>query len=183
MLKAYEAWQRFFQYLQSRGLQSPKLIISDAHKGLKKAIAEEFIGTTWQRCTVHFKRNIFNQLPKKDMDEVKIGLKRIFEAVKIEDARNFKEEFIESFGDNPKLEKAIETLEDGFEDAIQYLNEPSKYHQYIRSTNSLERLNQEVRRREKVIRIFPNTQSAFRLIGAVLMDIAEEQANKKLARR
>jgi len=71
-------------------------------------------------------------------------------------------------------------LEDGFEDAIQYLNHPSKYHKYIRSTNSLERLNQEVRRREKVIRIFPNTQSAFRLIGAVLMDIGEEQANKKI---
>jgi transposase-like protein len=178
--ESYEAWQRFFQYLQSRGLQSPKLIISDAHKGLKKAIAEEFVGTTWQRCTVHFKRNIFHQLPKKDMDEVKIGLKRIFEAVKVEDARKFKEEFLLSFGDNPKLEKAIETLDDGFEDAIQYLNQPSKFHQFIRSTNSLERLNQEVRRREKVIRIFPNTQSAFRLIGAVLMDIAEEQANKKV---
>jgi transposase-like protein len=178
--ESYEAWQRFFQYLQSRGLQSPKLIISDAHKGLKKAIDVEFVGTTWQRCTVHFKRNIFNQLPKKDMDEVKVGLKRIFEAVKVEDARIFKEEFLKSFGENPKLKKAIETLEDGFEDAVQYLNQPSKYHQFIRSTNSLERLNQEVRRREQVIRIFPNTQSAFRLIGAVLMDIAEEQANKKV---
>lgn len=178
--ESFEAWQRFFQYLQSRGLQSPKLIISDAHKGLKKAIAEEFIGTSWQRCTVHFKRNIFTNLPKKDMDEVKLGLKRIFEAVKVEDARKFKVEFLQSFGENPKLEKAIETLEDGFEDAIQYLNQPTKYHPFIHSTNSLERLNQEVRRREKVIRIFPNNQSAFRLIGAVLMDIAEEQANKKI---
>lgn len=178
--ESYEAWQRFFQYLQSRGLQSPKLIISDAHSGLKKAIAKEFVGATWQRCTVHFKRNIFNQLPKKDMHEVKIGLKRIFEAVKVEDARMFKEEFIQSFGENPKLEKAMAILEDGFEDAIQYLDQPLKYHQYIRSTNSLERLNEEVRRREKVIRIFPNTQSAFRLIGAVLMDIAEDQADKKV---
>ena len=178
--ESFEAWQGFFQYLQSRGLQSPKLIISDAHKGLKKAISKEFVGTTWQRCTVHFKRNIFAHLPKKGMDEVKIGLKRIFEAVKIEDARNFKEEFLKSFGENPKLEKAIETLETGFEDAIQYLNHPSRFHQFIRSTNSLERLNQEVRRREQVIRIFPNTQSAFRLIGAVLMDIAEEQSIKKI---
>lgn len=178
--ESYEAWQRFFQYLQSRGLQSPKLIISDAHEGLKKAIGKEFVGTTWQRCTVHFKRNIYNHLPKKGMDEVKLGLKRIFEAVKIEDARKFKEEFIEEFGDNPKLEKALNTLDDGFEDAIQHLNEDSKYHQFIRSTNSLERLNQEVRRRERVIRIFPNTQSAFRLIGAVLMNIAEEQKNKRV---
>ncbi|MED4226612.1 transposase [Neobacillus cucumis] len=65
-------------------------------------------------------------------------------------------------------------LEEGFEDAIQYLNEKPKYHTHIRSTNSLERINEEVRRREMVIRIFPNTQSAFRLIGAVLMDYAEE---------
>ena len=94
--ESFEAWQRFFQYLQSRGLQSPKLIISDAHKGLKKAITEEFVGTTWKSCTEHFKRNIFNKLPKKDMNEVKIGLKRIFEAIKIEDARIFKEEFLKS---------------------------------------------------------------------------------------
>lgn len=178
--ESYEAWQRFFQSLQSRGLQSPKLIISDAHKGLKRAIAEEFVGATWQRCIVHFKRNLYNHLPKKDVHEVKIGLKRIFEAVQVEDARMFKDEFVQSFGENPKLEKVIETLEDGFEDAIQYLEQPSKFHTFIRSTNSLERINQEIRRREQVIRIFPHTQSAFRLIGAVLMDIAEEQKDKKI---
>ncbi|MEH7307869.1 IS256 family transposase [Neobacillus drentensis] len=179
--ESYEAWKGFFQHLQSRGLQSPKLVISDAHKGLKKAIGTEFVGGTWQRCTVHFKRNIFSQLPKKDMEEVKIGLKRIFEAVKVGDARKFKEEeFLERYAENPKLENAIKTLEEGFEDAIQYLNEPEKYHLFIHSTNSLERLNQEVRRRERVIRIFPNTQSSFRLVGAVLMDYAEEQSKKKL---
>lgn len=178
--ESYEAWKGFFQHLQARGLQSPKLVISDAHKGLKKAIGTEFVGTTWQRCLVHFKRNIFCQLPKKGMEEVKIGLKRIFEVVKVEDARKFKDEFLDQFGDNLKLENAIKTLEQGFEDAIQYLTQPAKFHQYIRSTNSLERLNQEVRRRERVIRIFPNTQSAFRLVGAVLMDCAEEQAKKKI---
>jgi putative transposase len=178
--ESYEAWQRVFQSLKSRGLQSPKLVISDAHKGLRKAITEEFVGTTWQRCTVHFKRNIFNKLPKKGMEEVKVGLKRIFKAVKVEDARKFKEEFLNQFENEPKLERAIEILEEGFEDAIQYMTEPVKHQLYIRSTNSLERLNQEVRRRERVIRIFPNTQSAFRLIGAVLMDLAEEQVMKKV---
>jgi putative transposase len=176
--ESYEAWQGFFYYLKSRGLQSPKLVISDAHEGLKKAIGKEFVGTTWQRCTVHFKRNIFNVLPKKEMDEVKVGFKRIFEVANIEDARKFKAEFLDRFGENPKLENAINILEKGFEDAIQYLNEPVKYHKHIRSTNSLERLNQEVRRRETVIRIFPNTQSAFRLIGAVLMDCADEHDKK-----
>ncbi|MBX0317003.1 transposase, partial [Planococcus glaciei] len=81
--------------------------------------------------------------------------------------------------DQPKFEKALATLDDGFEDTIQYMNEPVKLHPHIRSTNSLERLNQEVRRRERVIRIFPNTQSAFRLIGAVLMHQEKTQYSQK----
>lgn len=173
-----EAWQRFFQYLNSRGLQSPKLVISDAHKGLKAAIKTEFVGSSWQRCTVHFKKNIITHMPKKGMDEAKMGLKRIFEVTTVEEARKYKKEFIDLFGSNQKLEKAIEILEEGFEDAVQYLNEDSKYHKHIRSTNSLERINEEVRRRERVIRIFPNTQSAFRMIGAVLMDYAEEVSKR-----
>ncbi|WP_226530911.1 IS256 family transposase [Metabacillus niabensis] len=181
-VESYDAWKAFLLHLQSRGVQSPKLFITDAHAGLKKALKEVFVGTVWQRCTVHLKRNIFNAMPKKGIEEEKLGLKRIFEAVSVEDARQFKDEFLERYGDNLKLEKAIQTLEDGFEDAVQYLNEPVRFQQYIRSTNSLERLNQEVRRREQVIRIFPNTQSAFRLIGAVLMQINEEQAIKKIIR-
>jgi len=178
--ESFEAWQSFFQHLQSRGLQSPKMVISDAHKGLKSAIAKEFVGTIWQRCLVHFKRNIFTHMPKKEMTEAKYAIKRIFDVAEADEARRFKNEFIEQFGDNPKLERTINTLEEGFEEAIQFLNEPAAYHQFIRSTNSLERLNQEVRRRERAIRIFPNTQSAFRLIGAILMDYAEEQEMKKL---
>lgn len=180
--ESYDAWKAFLLHLQSRGVQSPKLFITDAHAGLKKALKEVFVGSVWQRCLVHLKRNIFNALPKKGIEKEKLGLKRIFEAVSVEDARTFKDEFLSSFGDNPKLEKAIRILEDGFEDTIQYLNEPVKFQQYIRSTNSLERLNQEVRRREQVIRIFPNTQSAFRLIGAVLMQVNEEQSMKKIER-
>jgi putative transposase len=178
--ESLEAWQSFFQDLKGRGLQSPRLIISDAHAGLRKAIEREFIGTSWQRCTVHFKRNLFDKLPKKDMEAVKEDLKRIFYAVTVEDARKYKDEFFEKYAENEKLAKVCETLEDGFEDAIQYMNELPKYHRFIHSTNWVERLNQEVRRRERVIRIFPNTQSAFRLIGAVLMDIDEELEQKKI---
>ncbi|MEK5441565.1 IS256 family transposase [Fredinandcohnia sp. FSL W7-1320] len=179
-VESFDAWQSFFKDLKSRGLQSPKLVISDAHEGLKKAIQREFIGTSWQRCTVHFKRNIIGDLPKKDMAQVIFDLKRIFSAMTREDACAFKEDFIKNYRDNSKLKKAIQILEEGFEDAIQYLNEPCSYHTYIHSTNSLERLNQEVRRRERVIRIFPHTQSAFRLIGAILMDYQEKQVMKKL---
>ncbi|MED3575941.1 IS256 family transposase [Cytobacillus praedii] len=175
----FESWSRFFQQLKSRGLQSPKLVISDAHLGLQKAIQRDFIGTTWQRCLVHFKRNIIEKLPKKDSVEIRRMIKRVFEAVTMEDIRRFKNELMNQFGDEAKYAKALATLDDGFEDAIQYLNFPEKLHPHLRSTNSLERLNQEVRRREKVIRVFPNTQSAFRLVGAVLMQYQDVYSKRK----
>ena len=178
-VESYDSWSRFFQQLKSRGLQSPKLIISDAHQGLQKAIQREFIGTSWQRCNVHFKRNIFDKLPKKDSAEIRFMIKRVFEAITIEDIRKFKKELMERFATVPRYEKALQVLDEGFEETIQYMNFPEKIRKHIRSTNSLERLNQEVRRREKVIRIFPNTQSAFRLVGAVLMDYQERNYDKR----
>lgn len=177
--ESYDSWSRFFQQLKSRGIQSPKLVISDAHQGLQKAIQREFIGTSWQRCNVHFKRNMIEKLPKKDSSEIRLMIKRIFEAVTIEDIRKFKHELMSKFGDQPKYEKALSVLDEGFEDTIQYMNYPVEIRSHIRSTNSLERLNQEVRRRERVIRVFPNTQSAFRLIGAVLMHYQETIYSKK----
>lgn len=178
--ESFDGWSRFFQYLKSRGIQSPKLVVSDAHGGLKKAIEREFIGTSWQRCNVHFKRNIFNALPKKDSAEIRTMIKRIFEAITIDDMRAFKSELIHRYGEEPRFKKALEILEDGFEDTIQYMIHPEPIRKHIRSTNSLERLNQEVRRRENVIRIFPNTQSAFRLIGAVLMEYEKTFNKRKL---
>lgn len=175
----YDSWSQFFQQLKSRGLQSPKLVISDAHQGLQKAIMREFIGTAWQRCNVHFKRNIIEKLPKKGSTEIRIMMKRIFDAVTIEDMRQFKEELISQFGTEIKYEKALAILDSGFEDTIQYMNYPEQIRCHIRSTNSLERLNQEIRRREKVIRIFPNSQSAFRLVGAVLMHYQESVYSKR----
>lgn len=179
--ESYESWGRFFQQLKSRGLQSPKLVISDAHQGLQKAIQREFIGTAWQRCNVHFKRNIFDKLPKKSSAEIKTMIKRVFEAVTIDDIRLFKDELMSRFGTEPKFEKALSILDEGFEDTIQYMIFPESIRYHIRSTNSLERLNQEVRRRERVIRIFPNTQSAFRLIGAVLMQYQDTVYAKRKA--
>jgi putative transposase len=182
-VESYVAWQGFFKDLKARGLQSPKLVVSDAHSGLKKAIEREFIGTSWQRCTVHFKRNIISTLPKKEMKQVIADLRRIYHSISSVEARKFKDEFVVRYQDNPKIQKAIEVLEDGFNDSIQYLNEPESFQKQLTSTNALERLNQEVRRREQVIRIFPNTQSAFRLIGAVLMENENLQLNKRIKRQ
>jgi len=175
----FESWRNFFDDLKTRGLQVPKLVVSDAHKGLKKAIRSEFTGTTWQRCTVHFKKNLVDKLPKKGMDEVISNLKRIYDATSPGEARMLKDTFIDKYKDRPKIEKAIDALEKGFDDSIQYMNEPFKRHPFIRSTNFVERLNQEVRRRERVIRIFPHKMSAFRLVGAILMDYDEKLETKK----
>ncbi|WP_456274865.1 IS256 family transposase [Bacillus sp. AK031] len=163
-------WIQFFDHLKSRGFQSPQMIISDAHEGLKSAIRESFIGASWQRCTFHFKKNIIDVMPKKDSREAKQILKRIFDASTPQEAREIKDEFITLFEERSSYQKVIRILDDGFEDAVQFMNEPQEYHQKLRTTNNLERLNSEIRRRERVIRIFPNTQSAFRLIGAVLME-------------
>ncbi|MFD1737784.1 IS256 family transposase [Bacillus salitolerans] len=174
-------WNQFFEHLKSRGFQSPKLIISDAHKGLKAAIHESFVGSSWQRCTFHFKRNMFDCMPKKNSSDAKQELLRIFDAPTPEEARILKNEFMNKYDSQDPYANVLERLDEGFEDAIQFMNEPIAYHKQLRTTNNLERLNGEIRRREKVIRVFPNTQSAFRLIGAVLMDCQErmDPGNRK----
>lgn len=174
-------WSNFFDHLISRGFRSPKLIISDAHEGLKSAIQKKFIGSTWQRCSVHLRRNIIDKMPKKGSQEARDLLRNIFEAPSLKVSRMLKEEFMSRYEDEKKYQKALETLDAGYEDAIQFYSEPTEAHVHIRTTNVLERLNGEVRKREKTIRIFPNQQSAFRLIGAVLMDCEEamDPGNKK----
>jgi len=168
-----ETWNEFFKSLKARGLQSPKLIISDAHEGLRSAIMTNFLNTSWQRCTVHFLRNIISKMPKKGTKEAREHLKEIFKAPTERISRMLKDEFIEKYVSNQKFIKAINTLDEGYEDAIQFYQEDKDTHVHIRTTNVLERLNSEVRKRESVIRIFPNVNSAFRLIGAVLMDCDE----------
>jgi len=172
-IESKETWSEFFESLKLRGLQPPKLVISDAHEGLKSAIMEKFLNTSWQRCTVHFLRNIIQVMPKKGSKEAREHLKEIFKAPTIEISRLLKQEFFEKYEGDKRYTKAIEKLDAGYEDATQFYAEDKDTHVHIRTTNVLERLNAEVRRRENVIRIFPNIDSAFRLIGAVLMDCEE----------
>jgi len=176
--ESLDSWTAFFEYLKSRGLQSPKMVISDAHGGLVSSIKQSFLGTSWQRCTFHFLRNITDTLPKKGTVEARQELRDIFQNSNIDVVRELKNRFVEKYHDTKGFSKAIETLENGFEDAIQFLSHPVHHHKHLRTTNMLERLNQEVRRREKVIRIFTNDQSAIRIIGSVLLD-NEEEWNKK----
>lgn len=118
---------------------------------------------------------------KKNSQDARELVKSIFRAPNSKISRELKEEFITTYEGNSKYHKAIVKLDEGFEDAIQYYVEPQSTHKHIRTTNVLERINSEIRRRERVVRIFPNQQSAFRLIGAVLMDYEEtlDTGNKK----
>lgn len=168
------SWSEFFQDLRSRGLTKPKLIISDAHSGLKAAIKTKFLNCPWQRCTFHFLQNIVKVMPRKNSKAERTVLKRIFQSPTLAHAKQYKAEFINMTKDNARYTEAIEKLENGIEDALQYLIEPEAYHVSLRTTNSLERINRELRRRERVIGIFPNIDSATRLIGSVLIDIHEE---------
>lgn len=170
--ESHETWSNFFNYLKNRGLSGIKLVISDAHKGLVSAIQTSFTHASWQRCQVHFMRNILSTVPKKGSKPFREAVKAIFKFSDIHLARKAKQALLEEYADQVKYQKACRTLDEGFEDAFQY-TVLGKSHNRLKSTNLLERLNEEVRRREKVIRIFPNTASANRLIGAVLMDVHE----------
>ena len=174
------SWSLFFDYLKQRGLFGTELIISDAHPGLVSAIRKSFTGASWQRCQVHFMRNILTTVPKKNSKPFREAIKAIFRFTDIELARAAKNSLLEAYADQPKYQKACETLDQGFEDAFQY-TVVGQGHSRLKSTNLIERLNQEVRRREKVVRIFPNVDSANRLIGAVLIDLHEEwiSSNRK----
>lgn len=174
-----DSWSNFFDHLKSRGIQSPKMVISDAHAGLVAAIKESFLGTSWQRCCVHFLRNIMDSFPKKNSSEAKTELKEIFKTSNIKWSRELKRDFIEKYCEVKGFTKVIETLDAGFEDAMQFHSQKAELHKHLRTTNMLERVNREIRRRERVIQIFPNDQSAIRIIGAVLMKMEEEWSKSK----
>lgn len=167
-----QSWKTFFRTLNKRGLHGVEMVVSDAHSGLVEAVHECFQGASWQRCQTHFRRNILDKTPKSLHDKLSCGLDLIFKAQDDHSARKaFNELCAELDG---QADRALETLELGFEDATAVLRLPEKYRRRLRTTNMLERLNSEIRRREKVIRIFPNEDSALRLVGAYLMEQHEE---------
>jgi transposase-like protein len=164
-----ESWGMFFKQLKDRGLHGVDCITSDTHGGIVKAVKQHFQGSTWQRCQSHFMKNILDATPKTMQAGVKGMIRAIFESPKPEIARKCLEDTLNAFQD--KAPKAMEILENGFEDATAVLHYPEMYHVRLRTSNGIERVNGEIRRRESVIRIFPNRESVMRLIGSVLMEI------------
>ena len=170
-------WRETFDWPKRRGLKGVVFVVSDDHNSLVSAARRCFQGAIWQRCQVHFMRNVLSYTGSKHKRDMGIGLKRIFNSDSAAEARQRFDELAEQM--EGKAPKAIKCLENGLEDALAVMALPAKYRRRMKSTNMQERLIQEVRRRERVIRIFPNEASALRLIGAVLAEIHEEWQGRR----
>ena len=175
--ESFATWDETFRWLKSRGLKGVMFLISDQHGGLVEAAAKHFQGASWQRCQVHLMRNILGQCARRHRADVAAAAKLVLQAPDMIEAKRHLAEFVERFAKTAP--KSVECLEAGFEDAMAVMSLPEKYRKRLRSTNMQERLNEEVRRRERVIRIFPNDESALRLIGALLAEQNEVWQERK----
>ncbi len=171
------SWSELFRSLKMRGLSGVDFVISDNHSGLVQAVRTHFQGVVWQRCQTHFLRNILDAAPKRIQKELHERVKMMLHAPDKALARQLLQGIYNDFEKNAS--RAMEILETGFEDATAILLIPADYRQRLRTTNSVERLNEEIRRRERVILIFPNRASAERLIGAILMEHSEKWLSGK----
>jgi transposase-like protein len=171
------SWGEFFSELKERGLKGVHFVTSDDHKGLVKAVRRHFQGATWQRCQTHFSRNVLARTPKRHQAGLGLRLKRMYDSLTLEDARRCLRETEEEY--ESLAPGAVELLEEGFDDVMAVLSAPVKYRRKLRTSNGLERLNAEIRRRDRVIRIYPNEESAIRLIGALLVEQDERWSTEK----
>ncbi|MGE5483842.1 MAG: IS256 family transposase [Ignavibacteriales bacterium] len=169
-----EFWLEFLRGLVSRGLSGVQLVISDAHEGLKKAIGTVLAGATWQRCTVHFMRNILSHVPKGSQSMVAASVRTVFAQLDQTSARAQLAQIARVL--EKRFPRVSQMLLDSEHEILAYMAFPQEHWRQIRSTNPLERLNKEIKRRSDVVGIFPNRASALRLLGAVLMEQNDEWA-------
>ena len=156
----------------SREMSGVQLAISDAHTGRRAAIERGLVGATWQRCTIHFRRNVVATVPKKAQDFVMAAVKNVFQQTDAASASEAMGRAIESL--EAKYPKAADLLCESESDVLAYMSFPKSHWRQIHSTNPIERLNKEVRRRTRVVGIFPNAASLLRLVGMVLIEQNDE---------
>lgn len=175
--ESYATYKGFFDTLRERGIEKVDLVISDGHKGIKKAAASSFVGSSWQLCTVHMKRNLMKIVPKKAIGEVLEWINQVFKAKDVQEAIGIGHIMAERLGEKyPKLNRF---LIDNLDDAISFLAFPKRHHRKIHSTNVLERLNKEVKRRTKVVGAFPSEGSALRLLVPLAVDTNAKWLDRK----
>lgn len=167
-------WLAFLRSLKARGLRGVELVISDAHEGLKDAIASVLTGAAWQRCRTHMMRNLLVHVPKPAQAMVATLVRSIFMQPDAESARSQFARVVEQL--MPKAPKVATLLRDAREDLLAFTAFPKEHWRQIWSNNPQERLNREIRRRTDVVGIFPNREAIIRLVGAVLCEMNDEWA-------
>ncbi|MGD2063479.1 MAG: IS256 family transposase [Nitrospirota bacterium] len=165
-------WAAFLRSLRERGLSGTRLVISDAHLGLKEALPKVFPGVVWQRCKVHFVRNLLSHVKVEDRPPLRAALQVIFSQASRSAALRQLRTTVETL--RAAYPKAAELLEDAAEEILAYKGFPEDHWAKIASTNPLERLNKEIGRRTDVVGIFPNEAAVVRLVGAVLAEQHDE---------
>jgi len=157
--------------LRERGLEGVELVVSDQHAGLRKAIMEVFPESRWQRCYVHFLRNALDYLPRKADDDCLKELRWLYDRRSIQEAERDLSGWLDRWKD--KYPKLCDWAEENIHETLTFYTFPYQHHKHIKSTNMLERLNEEIKRRTHIIRIFPNRESCLRLIRALAVETHE----------
>ena len=166
------SYDELFSSLKDRGLHGVQLVISDDHKGLVNSVKRNFQGVAWQRCQVHYTRNALGKVARKYHADLAQDLRTVFNSENLEWAKKAVEEVVHGWAlSHPDL---ADWIEETIEDTLACYAFPKAHHKRIRSTNSLERFNQELKRRTRVVRIFPNSASCLRLVTAMSIEQSEE---------
>jgi putative transposase len=166
------SWKEFLLGLKERGLHGVRLVVSDQHEGLRRAVTEVLSEAVWQRCYVHFLRNALDHLPRKNADDCLLELRWLYDRRDVNEARADLQGWLEKW--NTKYPKLCAWVEENIEATWTFYRLPREHHKHMKSTNMLERLNQELKRRTHVIRIFPNEASCLRLIRALASERDDE---------
>ncbi len=172
-----ESWGGLLKDLVARGLHGVELVISDDHAGLDQAVRHHFPEIPHQRCTVHLQRNVAAHVPRRLQKRVLGEVGRIFKAESKVKAAQKLVEFEKHWG--TELPEAIRCLQNGFDAATQFYKFPKAHHRRIHTTNTLERLNGELKRRSRAVGQFPDRQSALRLLGTIAIQVAAKWANRR----
>jgi putative transposase len=169
--ESQSSWKEFCLRLKTRGLSGVERVISDDHAGLRKAITEVFAEAAWQRCYVHFLRNALDYLPRKADNDCMTELRWIYDRRSIEEARQDLAAWLRKWA--AQYPKLCDWVEGNIEETLTFYRLPRQHHKNLKSTNLLERLNEEIKRRTLVVRIFPNTAACLRLVRALAVEMHE----------